>query len=122
MPAVKKVTKKRLFLYPEKELYSILEANSKMSCVSMNEYCLNLLTRGLLAEDVETIRTDLKDVVGKISKSGGMNKNEQNVLMEILANMRMNFAENNPSNVSRAKDFAKKYTYQLSMDDGDEQQ
>lgn len=86
----------------------------------MNEYCLNLITRGLLAEDVETIRTDLEGVVGKISKSGEMNKNEQRVLMEILAYMRMYFAENNPTNVARAKEFANSYVNQLSEESEEE--
>lgn len=120
MPTVKKGIRKRISLYPEKGLYEVLEAHAKASCISMNESCLNLLARGLLAEDIETIKSDLGGFADKISNLGGLSRGEQLVLLEILGYMRIFFAESNPDNVDRAKSFAQSYINDLSKEDRDE--
>lgn len=113
MPTVNTKKPPRIYLYPERDLYQLLEKHAKSHCVSMNEYCLNLITRGLLAEDVETIRSDLEGVVSKITEAGGLKRSELLVILEILGYMRIMFAENQPSNVERAKGFAEKAVMQL---------
>lgn len=106
MPKITRTPKKVVSLYPDPAFKTLLESQAKSRCVSMNEYCLNLITRGLLAEDVETIRADLGDIIEKISESGGLRKKEQLVMLEILAYMRLYFCKENPANIQKAKDFA----------------
>ncbi|MCC7007145.1 MAG: hypothetical protein IT497_10965 [Ottowia sp.] len=106
MPKITRTPKKVVSLYPDPAFKTMLESQAKTRCVSMNEYCLNLITRGLLAEDVETIRADLGAIVEKISDSGGLRKKEQFVILELLAYMRIYFSKENSANVQKAKEFA----------------
>lgn len=116
MPKITRRPKKVVSLYPDPELKMMLEAQAKSRCVSMNEYCLNLITRGLLAEDVETIRTDISGVLDKISGSGGLRRKEQLILLEILAYMRLSFSHDNQEKMEEAKLFAKTMVGELSED------
>lgn len=116
MPRIGK-TKVRLSCTIDHDLMDAIEGRTQSSGVSKSEFVSRLLYRGLLAEDVETIRSDLEGVVSKITNAGGLNRSELLVLLEILGYMRIMFAENQPSNVERAKLFAEKAIKQLTGDE-----
>jgi len=113
MPKITRIPKKVVSLYPDPELKILLEKQAKSKSVSMNEYCLNLITRGLLAEDVETVRADIQSMCQKINLNSGLRKKEQLILLEMLAYMRLFFSNENPEKLEKAKTFAQRMVTEL---------
>lgn len=119
MPKVGKTPRRVISLYPAPELKELLEERSKKHCVSLNEYCLNLISRGMLAEDVEGIHDRVDEVIGKIQKTklGGLLEVERHVLLEILGYMRVTFAKDNPALIQQARTFADKMLDEMGGDE-----
>jgi hypothetical protein len=98
--------RKKFSITLETDLDDLLTARSKSIGIFKSDYISQLITRGLLAEDMERIREDIKDMVSTMSVPAQRDSADRLALLEILGYMRIIVAGQDPVKIDQAMNFA----------------
>lgn len=113
--------RKKFSITLEAELDELLTARSKSIGIFKSDYISQLITRGLLAEDMERIREDIKGMVSTLSAPAQRDSADRLALLEILGYMRIIVAGQDPEKIDQAMNFANSMYDELWSKKGEDQ-